>query len=297
MPREEAARAIAQWTELVSQPRETLPEVRLACEEFFGQFPVPADVWAERVAIGKAFGDWVTTPGASAERVVLYLHGGAYVLGSSRAYREMTSRVARASGARTLVVDYRLAPESPFPGPIEDATEAYRWLLAQGIAPSSIVIVGDSAGGGLTLATLVALRTAGVPLPAGVVCISPWVDLECTGGTMETKADVDPLCTKKSLLEEAALYLNGASPRHPLASPLYADLRGLPPLLIQVGTEETLLDDAYRLNDRARSSGIDVRLDVFDAMPHVWHVFASYLPEAQDAIDQIGKFVKEKTRS
>jgi len=123
------------------------------------------------------------------------------------------------------------------------------------------------------------------------------VDLECAGGTMATKADVDPLCSKKSLLEEAALYLNGASPRHPLASPIYADLRGLPPLLIQVGSEETLLDDAYRLNDRVRSSGVDVHLDVFDGMPHVWHVFASYLPEAQEAIDRIGAFAREKTRS
>jgi acetyl esterase/lipase len=295
VPRKEAARAIAQWRDLVSQPYETIPQARANVEEFFAQFPPPADVSVEHVAIGKASADWLSTPGANADRAVLFLHGGAYVLGSARAYREMTTRIARATAARTLVLDYRLGPEEPFPAAVEDAVAAYNFILAQGIKRSNIAIVGDSAGGGLTLATLLSLRDTGVPLPACAVCISPWIDLECTGGTMETKAAVDPLCTRESLLAEAALYLAGGNPRNPLASPLYADLKDLPPLLIQVGTEETLLDDAYRLEQRAKAAGVDVTLKVFDDMPHVWHVFASYLPEAQQAIDQIGEFVRAHT--
>ncbi len=295
MPRAEAARAIAQWRDLVSKPHETIAQARELVEEFYAQFPVPADVSVEHVSIAKASADWVATPGANADRAVLYLHGGAYVLCSAHAYREMTSRIARAAAARTLVLDYRLAPEHPFPAAIGDAVAAYEFILAQGIKPSNIAIVGDSAGGGLTLATLVTLRDTGSPLPACAVCISPWIDLECAGGTMETKAAVDPLCTRESLIDEARLYLAGANPRNPLASPLYADLRGLPPLLIQVGTEETLLDDAYRLEERAKNAGVRVTLDVFEDMPHVWHVFASYLPEAQQAIDRIGEFVRTHT--
>jgi len=295
LPREEARRATAQWKALVEMKYDSLAQARANVEQFYSQFPVPADVRAERVPLGKASGDWLSTPGANPRRVVLYLHGGAYVLCSALAYREMTSRIARAAGARTLVLDYRLAPESPFPAAIEDATAAYRHVLAQGAAPSSIVIAGDSAGGGLTLAALISLRDAGVPLPAAAVVISPWVDLECSGGTMASKAAADPLCTKDSLLAEAGLYLAGENPRHPLASPLYANLKGLPPLLIQVGTEETLLDDSHRLAEEARNAGVAVTLDVFDDMPHVWHVFASYLPEAQKAIDQIGEFVRRHT--
>jgi len=295
MPREQAARAIAQWRELVSRPYDTVADARRNVEEFYAQFAVPKDVSVESVAMAKASADWLKTPGVEHDRVVLYLHGGAYVLGSAHVYREMTSRIARAARARTLVLDYRLAPENPFPAAVEDAVAAYRWLLDQRIEPSSIVIVGDSAGGGLTLATLVSLREAGTPMPAGAVCISPWIDLECTGGTIETKAAVDPLCTREFLLPQAAAYLGGESPHNPLASPFYADLRDLPPILIQVGTEETLLDDAYRLEQRARTAGVAVELKVFDAMPHVWHVFASYLPEAQDAINEIGGFVRRRT--
>jgi acetyl esterase/lipase len=252
-------------------------------------------VTVDHVSIAKASADWLATPGADADRAVLYLHGGAYVLGSALAYREMTSRIGRAAAARTLVLDYRLAPEHPFPAAVEDAVAAYNFILAQKIKPSNIAIVGDSAGGGLTLATLLSLRDTGVPLPACAVCISPWIDLECTGGTMETKAAVDPICTRESLLGEAALYLAGGNPRNPLASPLYADLKDLPPLLIQVGTEETLLDDAIRLDAHAKSASVTVTLEVFEDMPHVWHVFASYLPEAQQAIDQIGQFVRAYT--
>lgn len=295
MPTAEAARAIQEWRDLVSGPRGTLAESRQHAEEFFAKYLAPPELNVEHAEVGGIPGDWLSMPGADANRVVLYIHGGAFVLGSARGYRAMCARLAKATKARIFVADYRLAPESPFPAAIQDAAAAYRGLLAQGVAPSSIVIAGDSAGGNLTVATLLSLRDAGVPLPAAGVCISPWVDLECVGDTMKSKADVDPLCQYDGMILEAGLYLNGQNARAPLASPIHADLRGLPPLLIQVGTEETLLDDSTRLAQAAEKAGVPVTLDTFEGMPHVWHIFADYLPDAQQAIDKIGEFVIGKT--
>jgi acetyl esterase/lipase len=226
---------------------------------------------------------------------VFYLHGGGYVIGSAQDYREMTSHIGRAAGARVLVVDYRLAPEHPFPAAVDDAVAAYRWLLATGASPGSIVIAGDSAGGGLTMATLLALRDAGTTLPAAGVCMSPWVDLECTGESMTTKADVDPVVQREGAIGMADMYLAGQDIRLPLASPLRGDLRGLPPLLIQVGTRETLLDDSTRLAERARAAGVDVTIDTVEGAPHVWQVFSSFLPEGRDAIDRIANFTQKHT--
>jgi phosphinothricin tripeptide acetyl hydrolase len=178
---------------------------------------------------------------------------------------------------------------------VEDCTAAYRWLLSTGVDPARLVIVGDSAGGGLTVATLVALRDAGEPLPKAAVCLSPWVDLELLGESMTTKAEIDPMLLREVGLQWAKAYLGDAHPRTPLASPLYADLTGLPPLLIQVGTAETLLDDATRLAERAKSAGVDVALEVWDDMIHVWQFFAARLPEGQQAIDRIGEFIRKHT--
>jgi len=297
MPREEAARAIQEWRELVAGPRGTLAETRAHAEEFFSKFQVSPELKVQAAEIGGVPGDWLTMPEAEPARVVLYIHGGAFIMGSVRGYRALTARLAKATRARTFVVEYRLAPEHPFPAAIEDATAAYAGLLKQGIAPTSMVIAGDSAGGNLTMATLLSLRDSGVPLPAGGVCISPWVDLECIGGTMTTNADVDPLCTQESMLLEAGLYLGGHNARGPLASPIHADLKGLPPLLIQVGSEETLLDDSNRLAARAKKAGVPVTYEIFEGMPHVWHVFAEYLPEAQEAIEAIGAFVDARMGS
>jgi acetyl esterase/lipase len=269
--------------------------MRQHADDYFANRPLLPGLKVEHAEVGGVPGDWLTMPGADAARVVLYIHGGAFVLCSPRGYRPLGARIAKATRARTFLVDYRLAPEHPFPAAIQDSADAYRGILAQGVAPSSIVIAGDSAGGNLVIATLLSLRDSAVPLPAAGVCISPWVDLECVGESMKSKADVDPLCTYDSMIAEAALYLNGHSARDPLASPIHADLRGLPPLLIQVGTEETLLDDSTRLARRAEESGVTVRLEVFDGMPHVWHAFASYLPEGQEAIDKIGQFVDSRT--
>jgi len=226
---------------------------------------------------------------------VLYLHGGGYVIGSPRSHRHLAAAIARAAGARALVLDYRLAPENPFPAALEDAIAAYRWLLGQGIAAGRIVVAGDSAGGGLTVATLLALRDRGIPRPAAGVCISPWVDLTCSGQSYSTKAASDPIVAPDLITALAEAYVGRDGDRKaPLASPLYADLRDLPPLLVQVGSEEVLLDDALGLGARARTAGVDATVEEWPAMIHVWHWFLPMLDEAEQAVGVIGKFVRSR---
>jgi len=273
----------------------TVAQTRAGFEAMTSLMPVAPDVRRETVNASGVPAEWVVAPGAVAERVILYLHGGGYVVGSINTHRELASRLSRAAGARVLVIDYRLAPEHPHPAALDDCTAAYRWLLSIGAQPSRMVIAGESAGGGLTVATLVVLRDAGLPLPAAGVCLSPWVDLEGIGESMTTKAAVDPMVQADGLRKMAALYLAGQDPRTPLAAPLYANLSGLPPLLIQVGTAETLLDDSTRLAERARKAGVQVTLEPWEDMIHGWHIFASMLPEARQAIDRIGVFVAERT--
>ncbi|HXQ20673.1 MAG TPA: alpha/beta hydrolase [Candidatus Acidoferrales bacterium] len=272
----------------------TIAEMRAGMESMALMAQIPADVKREPVDAGGVPAEWVTAPGVDARRVILYLHGGGYTIGSINTHRELAARLSRAAAARVLLLGYRLAPEHPHPAAVEDATAAYRWLLAQGVQASRLIVAGDSAGGGLTVATLVALRDAGAPPPAAGVCLSPWVDLEGTGESMTTKAAADPMVQRDGLLKMAAAYLAGQDPRTPLAAPLYANLSGLPPLLIQVGTAETLLDDATRLAERARKAGVDVTLDTWDDMIHVFQAFGTFLPEARQAIDRIGEFVKQR---
>lgn len=283
-------------TLLTSRPRPENPsvaELRLGFEILGRRLPLPDDVTTSAVHAGGVPAEWVVAPGADPQRVVLYLHGGGYVIGSLATHRGLAGRLSRAAAARVLLLAYRLAPEHPFPAAVEDATAAYRWLLAAGINPARMAIAGDSAGGGLTVATLVALRDAGAPLPAAGVCLSPWTDLEGTGASVTTKAHVDPLVQQDRLLQLATWYLGGANPRTPLAAPLYADLQGLPPLLVQVGTAEILLDDATRLADRAKAAGVKVTLEAWEDMIHVWQLFAPMLQEGQRAIDGIGAFVRK----
>ncbi|MBM4255071.1 MAG: alpha/beta hydrolase [Deltaproteobacteria bacterium] len=258
-------------------------------------FPSAGETKCTPVSAGGVPAEWIAGPGAADDRVILYVHGGGYVMGSINTHREVVARLSKASGARGLALEYRLAPEHPFPAPVEDATAAYRWLLSQNIKPSNIVVAGDSAGGGLTVATLLAIRDAKLPLPAAGVCISPWVDMEGTGESMKTRAKADPVVQKEGLLGMAQLYLGGKDPKSPLAAPLHADLKGLPPLLIQVGDAETLLDDSTRLADKAKKAGVKVELEVWPEMPHVWHLFAPFLPEGQQAIEKIGKYVRQIT--
>ena len=274
------------------QTEPSIAEMRAGMEAMAGAAVIPADVKREKVSAGGVPAEWVVAENADPDRVILYLHGGGYVIGSINTHRELGSRLSRAAAARVLLIDYRLAPEHPHPAAVDDAVAAYRWLLSQGVNPSRLAIGGDSAGGGLTVATLVAVRDAGLPVPAAGVCLSPWVDLEGIGESMTTKAAADPMVQRDGLLKMAAAYLAGQNPRTPLASPLYADLSGLPPLLIQVGTAETLLDDSTRLAERARKSGVQVTLEPWEDMIHVWQAFASLLPEGRQAIDRIGEFVK-----
>jgi epsilon-lactone hydrolase len=274
-------------------PAPTLQEMRAGFEQMAAA--PPPDVKCEPVNANGVDAEWITAPGAAADRVVLYLHGGGYILGSVKTHRDLIGRISRAAQARALALNYRLAPEHPFPAAVDDALAGYRCLLDNGLRPSRITIAGDSAGGGLTVAALVAIRDAGLRLPAAGVCMSPWVDLEETGESMTTRAKADPVVQREGLVGMAQAYLAGKDARTPLASPLYADLKGLPPLLIQVGDAETLLDDSTRIAERARAAGIQVKLEVWPEMIHVWQLFASFLPEGHEAVEGIGKFIRERT--
>ena len=269
----------------------SFPERRVEFERETSQMPVARDVAFEPLQANGIPSDWVIPGAAPDDGAILYLHGGGYTIGSIKTHRGMVSHISKTAGMRALLIEYRLAPEHPFPAAVEDSVAAYRWLLKAGIPPARIAVAGDSAGGGLTVATMVKLREEGEPLPAAAVCLSPWVDMEGIGESMKTRAEVDPIVERDHLLEMAAAYLGGTDPRTPLAAPLYADLEGLPPMLIQVGTAEVLLDDSIRLAERAKEAGVDVTLEPWDDMVHVWHFFASMVPEGRDAIDRIASFI------
>jgi epsilon-lactone hydrolase len=224
-------------------------------------------------------------------RAVVYLHGGGYASGSAERFRSLSSHLARATRARVLVVDYRLAPEHPFPAALDDAVAAYRFARSSGHAPEQVALIGDSSGGGLALGALVTLRDAGEPMPATAVCLCPWTDLALSGASVEANAGSDPMVSATTLGLMADAYLGDRDRRTPTASPLYADLAGLPPLLVQVATGEILVDDARRLTQRAIDAGVEVTLEVWDDVFHVWHSFADLLPEGRDAIAGVGAHV------
>lgn len=295
MPSEAMRRAHDAWRTFAAVRQPSLEAMRKALDDFMAKFPLPDGVEITPAHAGGISGEWIAATGATPSAVVLWLHGGGYCMGSLATARDLAGRVARAAPARVLTIDYRLAPECPFPAAVEDVVSGYRWLLTQGVEPADIVIGGDSAGGGLAIAALLALRDAGDPLPAGAVCVSPFADLEVRGRSMETRAAVDPLGTRVLIERMASLYLGSTDPRTPLASPVVADLGGLPPTLIQVGSDDVLLDDATRLAARVAEGGGDVTLEVVGGAPHVWHVFASFLPEAEQAIDRIGAFLRSAT--
>jgi epsilon-lactone hydrolase len=274
----------------------TIEETRAEFEMLAPMFPVAADIKREPASANGVPGEWITAPNSTDAATMLYLHGGGYTIGSVNTHADMVSRICRASGARAFSLNYRLAPENPYPAAVEDATKAYRWLLGQGIRPEFIVISGDSAGGGLSLATLLALKDAGDPLPGGAVLLSPWTDLLATGESMKTRKAADPMINPDLATQGATQYHGDQPASHPLVSPLYGDFRGLPPMLIQVGDAEVLLDDSTRVAERAKEAGVDVTLEVWDEMIHVFQIFAATLPEGQQAIDKIGEWVKQKVR-
>jgi acetyl esterase/lipase len=271
----------------------TLLEKRARMELQAGAAPLPADVRYEPVDAGGVPAEWTSAPGACPDAALLYFHGGGYCLGSIATHRALVARIARETGLRVLSVGYRLAPEHPHPAAVEDALAAHRFVLAQGVAPEHIAFAGDSAGGGLVLAALVAARDAKLPLPAAAACISPWTDLSASGDSVRTKTAEDPMITPADLAEFGAAYA-GERLRAPTASPLFADLAGLPPLLLQVGTAELLLDDSLRLADAARRAGVRVELRVWDGMIHVWHAFADLLPEGAQGVRQLAAFLAKR---
>jgi acetyl esterase/lipase len=278
---------------LEANPRPAgLHERRQRLDALGEQYPLPTDVRVETADANGVAAEWTATPEADSERVILYLHGGGYTTGSLKSHRHMVAQAGREARARTMALEYRLAPEHPFPAAVEDAVASYRFLLSRGFSANRIAVAGDSAGGGLTVALLVSLRDAGLPLPACAWCISPWVDLEGTGASMTAKATVDPMVQQGYLIELAEAYLNGADPRTPLAAPLHADLKGLPPILIQVGSAETLLDDAVRLAGAAGSADVRVRLEVWPDMIHVWQLFYQQVAAGRRALAEAGAFIR-----
>lgn len=257
--------------------------------------PAAPGVEARPVDAGGVAAEWIV-PADDGGRVVVYVHGGGYCIGSLGSHRPMLTHLAAAAPARVLSVDYRLAPEHPHPAALDDAVAAYRWVTRdQRIEPSKVVIGGDSAGGGLTLATLVALRDAGDPLPAAAFCLSPWADLTQSGATIQERAEEDPMVRAADLERWAAMYAGDAPPSMPEISPVFADLAGLPPLLIEVGTAEVLLDDARRVAEKAQGAGVEVTLTVAEDMIHVWHLFAGSVPEADEGIARVASFVRDRT--
>lgn len=234
---------------------------------------------------------WIEPATPSAGSTILYLHGGGYTGGMMSHYLDMLGRLAREYGLRSLYVDYRLAPKHVFPAAVDDALAAYQWLLASGVSPAHVAIAGDSAGGGLALASMLAARDTSVTLPAAAVLLSPWTDLEGTGESLKTRKRADPMLKPPAERPSGRVYLGGADPRSPLASPLYGDLRGLPPLLIHVGMNEILLDDSRRLAGRAQAVGVEVNLLEWPGLFHVFPIFPRWLPEARRAITQMGDFI------
>ena len=266
----------------------TIEEQRVSQEKSSRIARLPKDVRCQPLSANGVPAELIQAAGMDSG-AILYLHGGAYALGSIKTHREFVGRLASATGMRGLLLDYRLAPEHPYPAALEDATAAYHWLIAQGYEASQIMIAGDSAGGGLALATLLVLRDAGEALPAGAVCISPWTDLASTGESIQTKAQVDVVLDPNTLDLYAKAYAGEHDVRSPLISPLYADLHGLPPLLIQAGADEILLDDATRCADKARKAGVDVTLEIWDEMFHVFPLLP-FIREAKEAVERIAAF-------
>ena len=285
-------------TLLRSRPAPEKPDIglsRAGFEKMAGVLGGAPDAKCEPVDAGGVPAEWVAAPGIDAERAVLYLHGGGYAIGSLNTHRRLAYDISAASGARVLVIDYRLAPEHPFPAAVDDAAAAWRWMLAQGLDPKRIAIAGDSAGGGLTIATLVNLRDQKLGLPGCAVAISPWVDLEGLGASITGRAAQDPMVQKDGLLWMAGMYLAGKDAKTPLAAPLHADLKGLPPILVQVGTAETLLDDATRIAEKLHQAGVDVKLAIWPNMLHVFPLFAPILSEGCDGCLEIGNFIRSRT--
>lgn len=276
-------------------PPPTLEQQRAAIGMMTASASEPEGVAISETYAGGCRAYWHDPASGAQDRVILYVHGGGYMGGSPKSHERLVSHLAKATGCRALNLDYRLAPEHPHPAAVQDATNAYRWLLAQGFRPGHIAISGDSAGGGLTLATLLSLKENGLPQPAAGVPLSPWTDMEGLGDSMTTNAEADLMIPRDALRGTAAAFLGeGNDPRDPLAAPLYGDYKGIAPLYIQVGGDETLLDDSTRVAEKAKAAGVDVKLDVFPEMQHVFQASVGRMPEATDAVQRIADYLRPK---
>ncbi|KIU44569.1 MULTISPECIES: alpha/beta hydrolase [Bradyrhizobium] len=268
----------------------TVAQMRSDWDAAFAGCSVP--VTCQPVSAGGVGGEWIVPANASRDKAILYFHGGGFRIGSVASHRDLIARIADASGCRVLAIDYRLAPEHRFPAALDDALIAYRYLRDRGLRAADIAFVGDSAGGNLVLAAMLAARERGWPLPAAGALMSPWTDLAATGASYESRAEADPIHQRAMILALAKNYLGkDGDPRDPLASPLYADLAGLPPLLVQAGDRETVRDDAVGLAARAEAVGVAVELEVWDGMIHVFQLFPE-IPQAREAIASLAKFLR-----
>ena len=286
--------ALVQKLQSVRAPlNPTVEELRLGWEKFTAELPIPGDVQYKAIDLSGVPAEWTSSSASRDGPIVLYFHGGGYNIGSVATYRQFVGRLAKACEYPVISVEYRLAPEHPFPAAVEDALTAYRFLLGQGHSPGDIVLAGDSAGGGLVLALMLALKRDGIAQPRAAVLMSPSTDLAKTGGTIVTHQDRDPIIRIDTTNAFVERYLGPeGDPYDPLASPLYGAHSGLPPLLILVGTEEMLLDDSRRLAEFATKAGVDVTLEIWDGMFHVWPLFAAILPEGQKALDRMGDYIR-----
>jgi epsilon-lactone hydrolase len=268
----------------------SVAQMRSDWDTAFGGSTAP--VTCERVSAGGVDCEWISPADAPEDKAILYFHGGGFRIGSVSSHRDLIAQIALASGCRVLAINYRLAPEHRFPAALDDAIAAYRWMLDRGLKSGNVAFAGDSAGGNLVLAAMLALRERRLPLPVSAVLMSPWTDLAATGASYVSRAEADPIHQRPMILALARNYLGAqGDPYDPLASPLYADLRGLPPLMIQVGDRETVLDDSVMLADMARAAGVDVNLEVWGGMIHVFQMFGAELPEAHQAIASIAGFL------
>jgi epsilon-lactone hydrolase len=276
-----------------SSPDDPIDQRRSDMDAFAAGATLAAGVTVTPVDVGGVPAERIVPPGADDRSCLLYLHGGAYVAGSLVTHRAHVARLAGVLGCQAVQVDYRLAPEHPFPAAVHDAVAAATWLAGE-VDPERTLLAGDSAGGGLCLAALVALRDEGGALPAAAALISPWTDLTMTAATYRTRAEVDPMIAHDRLSADAERYLAGADPRSPLASPLFADLVGLPPMLVQVGDAECLLDDSVEFAERARAAGVDCTLEVTPEAIHVWHAFAEFAPEGAEAVERLAAWARPR---
>jgi acetyl esterase/lipase len=268
-----------------------VPTLRAIFEEVMRQVPVAPDVRRTPITVGGIGALEVTIDGTDPADVILYFHGGVYVIGSAAATVPLVSDLARRTATKVITVDYRLAPEHPFPAALQDARAAYEGLLEQGVDPDRIALAGESAGAGLAVATLVALRDAGKTLPSSAFLMSPYVDLTLSGESLVNKAPLDPILTPDGLRQRVTDYVADADPSDPYVSPIHGDLAGLPPMLIQVGSHEILLSDAIRLAARAATADVAVTLDVVPGVPHVFQAYAAVLDEGNAALDRAATFV------